>query len=630
MKKNGLLIFLFLFLFAAPTYAQTPVDACALLDEPDVWAIMSTSLEMHLRQICGRPMPAVAPSPYWSAEPIAALSGKGDDVLVNDRSGDSVSRSTQSECSITVRSSDGLLLAGWNDSTHYTGAAGSSFAGFGISTDGGAVWTDGGAISGGTVGSPLGDPDVNVGSDGTLWFSCMIGTNVSTGLMATKAPVGGGFGQPIIVHTGPSDDKVLMTIDKTGGAYDGNVYLCAVDFNNFFSFNLFCAASSNGATFGAPVSICPSCAAGSYQAPYPTVGPDGTLYVAWVAFNGSNAQIQIAKSTNGGAGFERLTNPMAAFPPSLETQATNYCGRNALNGNIRYMDFPSLAVAPDGVVHLLFSRHGTGADSADIFYVKSSDDGQTWTTPMRINDDQTANDQFFPTIVANPNGVILAYWYDRRDAPSNINYGVYLSRSLDGGDTWLTNVPVSDVLSPPYSGSDTADCYMGDYNKAVADDENLYVIWSDNRLQIGGHPDPDVYFEAVPVCDNAGFQVALDPPAGTYSTEETPLQVTLQITGDDPACVTEGTLYYTTDGSAPDADSPVYDGPISLTADTLLRVRPLTCCGQIRDEVSAQYVFEAPADDDTVNDDDNDDDNADDDAADDDGGDDDDSGSCGC
>ena len=321
---------------------------------------------------------------------------------------------------------------------------------------------------------------------------------------------------------------------------------------------------------------------------------------------------------------------MAAFAPSLDTQATYYCGRNALNGNIRYMDFPSLAVAPDGVVHLLYSRHGQGADCADILYVKSDDGGQSWTTPVRINDDQTANDQFFPTIAVNPNGVVLAYWYDRRDAPSNINYGVYFSRSLDGGDTWLPNVPVSDVLSPPYSGDDTATCYMGDYNKTVADEENLYVIWSDNRLQIGGHADPNVYFEAVPVCDNIGFQVSIDPPAGTYSTVETPLTVTLQTTGDDPACVTESTLYYTTDGSAPGTDSAVYDGPIELTADTLLRVLPLTCCGQMRDEVSAQYVFTVPTDDDDSADDDNGDDDDSAGSGTDDDNDDNDSGSCGC
>ena len=639
MKTHGFFFLLMIFLFVfqpAAAFSQEP--ACWLLDEPQARNIMTSTLEMQLLKACGHWQPDAFSTVGQTDKSNTPQSFKADDVLVNDPTGDPIVNRTQSECALALRPSDGNLVGGWNDSSHSDIPSPSSFCGYGTSDDGGLTWTDGGPILATGIGDILGDPDIAVDSAGTFWYSAMVNHgSFKYGLVVTKSIDGGfTFGSPVLAHAGSSDDKVLMAIDSTGGAHDGNIYVCAVDFSTFSSFNLFCTTSTNGgASFGAAKSICPTCSAGSYQAPYPVVGPDGTLYVAWSAFiTQSITQIQISQSTDGGQSFQRLPDPMAGFTASSNSTASIQCGRNALNGKVRYMDFASLAVGQDGVLHILYSQNGAGDDDADIMYV-NSEDGQTWSVPLKINDDATESDNFMPTLAVNENGILGAYWYDRREDASNFDYKIYGSRSLDGGAAWTVNVAISDDASEPYSGADTSNCYMSDYNKTVADQDSLYVIWSDNRRITATKPDPDVYFDILPLCDNENAAAVFDPPGGTYTKDEAPLTIGLTVENDDPDCPWPGAIYYTTDGSEPTTASTLYDLPFAVGQDTEIRVLPFTCCDQELPEQSASYLFEGDDDDDTGDDDDDDetmpddDDNDDSDEDSDDGDENDDSG-CGC
>src|SRR6266511_2161389 len=48
---------------------------------------------------------------------------------------------------------------------------------------------------------------------------------------------------------------------------------------------------------------------------------------------------------------------------------------------------PSLKVGSDGVAYLAFTGWGGSVTQSDIFFTKSLDGGQTWTTPVRVNND---------------------------------------------------------------------------------------------------------------------------------------------------------------------------------------------------------------------------------------------------
>ena len=82
-----------------------------------------------------------------------------------------------------------------------------------------------------------------------------------------------------------------------------------------------------------------------------------------------------------------------------------------------------------------------------------------------MNDDRTNNDQFFPAIAVNGQGVIQVIWYDRRHDPNNLLIDVYSAKSTDDGVSFHANQRVTTVSSPPAVGYDPflPSNSMGDY-----------------------------------------------------------------------------------------------------------------------------------------------------------------------
>jgi Chitobiase/beta-hexosaminidase C-terminal domain len=578
-----------LVLFATTSFAGEPIDPCELLDDPATRGMMSGAFEVSLMERCGE-FPVLESE--GAGELVLMTIPNGNDVQVNDSSTDVPTDAvTQSECAVGVRPSDGMLVASWNDSFHnsHFPPGPQAFMGYGYSTDGGLTWTDLGGVEGAPVAKFRGDPDVAVDANDDFFLSGIS----SAGIIAVKYSEGV-LDPAVSVHAGGSDDKCLMAIDNSGGVADGNIYVCWVDFAAP-GFPIFCSTSTNGgASFGAAVNVCPTCGSESAQAPFPKVAPNGDLYVSWYYYNTwppTQAQIKISRSTDQGASFTNLTSPTSTFDPSMDASATSSCFRPALNGGIRYADFPSMAIDPNGDIHVLYSHLGTGGDDADVFYTRSQDDGATWSAEVKLHDDSTTSDQFLPTIISNPNGILAAYWYDRREDASNLQFKIYGTRSLDGGATWTANEAISDVASTPWSGDETAYCYMGDYNKGDADEDFFYYIWSDNRNTVAGHPDPDVWLEARPVCDNLEAAVLFDPIAGKIPPSDQPITVSIELTGDDPDCPEDGMVYYTTDGSEPTTASDLYTGPIAVSGTTQIKALAISCCGQDLGTFAAGYTF---------------------------------------
>jgi hypothetical protein len=85
---------------------------------------------------------------------------------------------------------------------------------------------------------------------------------------------------------------------------------------------------------------------------------------------------------------------------------------------------------------------------ARILFTYSSDRGDNWSAP-RVLDDVPLNlayvpDSFMPTLAVNKDGVIGLTWNDRRDNPDNIGYFTRFAASLDGGESWLPSMRVSE------------------------------------------------------------------------------------------------------------------------------------------------------------------------------------------
>jgi hypothetical protein len=83
--------------------------------------------------------------------------------------------------------------------------------------------------------------------------------------------------------------------------------------------------------------------------------------------------------------------------------------------------------------------------SANILLQRSTDDGQTWSDPVIIDDDDPAQafTSFYPQMGVAPNGRVDVVWQDNRDQ-HDYHFQVQYTYSTDGGATWAHNVAVTD------------------------------------------------------------------------------------------------------------------------------------------------------------------------------------------
>jgi hypothetical protein len=132
-------------------------------------------------------------------------------------------------------------------------------------------------------------------------------------------------------------------------------------------------------------------------------------------------------------------------------------------------------------------------DQRDVF-VRYSDGGATWSSPIRVNDDPAWFDDWLPEVAVGADGMPYVLWYDWRDATANCGGSsqIYVSRSTDGGATWQPSQPASSAASPWTSVSSNIAPNQGDYNAITADDRYVRPAWADGRSG-----NADVYTTAI-------------------------------------------------------------------------------------------------------------------------------------
>jgi hypothetical protein len=147
----------------------------------------------------------------------------------------------------------------------------------------------------------------------------------------------------------------------------------------------------------------------------------------------------------------------------------------------------------NGNVYMLCSvERDFGGDPLDVMFVRSTDGGETWSMPLRVNDDESSDNwQWFGTMSVAPNGRIDAVWLDTRDAfPGSVKSSLYYSYSIDGGETFSPNERLSDLFDP-HVGWPQQD-KMGDYFHMVSDECCVHLAWA-NTL----NGEQDVYYTQI-------------------------------------------------------------------------------------------------------------------------------------
>ncbi len=468
------------------------------------------------------------PEPLNSIQQPPQPSLSFNNLRVNDPSTDMPEQTTQSETTIALYR-ETVLVAFVDTGQFLPRTIGvSSLSGYARSDDGGQTFTDLGRVPPGPRSVGFSDPSLGVDSKGVFYFANIHqipGPRTQSFMGVAKSTDDGRtFSAAVLVSgTGPTDvhfqDKELIAVDNTGGRFDGNLYMAWTEFAPSGSQILLVRSTDGGQTFSTPLILSTG---EPVQGATPAIGPNGEVYVAWISFD-SGRPLKLRRSDDGGVTFGPSVT-VAQIARTFDPQATNDCRRQALKGGIRILELPAVAVDRSPTSPFRNSLYvtyqsdpdGSGPDMSDVFVVTSSDGGQTFSAPLRVNDDQTQTDQFMPTLVVAPDGTVGVMWYDRRLDSENRKIDVYFSRSRDGGKTFEPNQRVTDISFdvPPTFGQPTSSgnfdlqrgiCYMGDYNQMAADEKFFYLAWGDNRTILktptypNGRPDPDVYFTKIPV-----------------------------------------------------------------------------------------------------------------------------------
>jgi hypothetical protein len=461
--------------------------------------------------------------PTGSGDAVTGDEPSPPNILVSNRTCSGPTSCTHSESMVfaSPKAGDHTVVVNYND--HNAG----QYSGTSYSTDGGSTFTE-------ILPPPFasghntnfGDPIVIFNSKLNLWFAGDLVTGCGgQGIGLWKSTDGQTWTVASCAHNNSGDDRESMWVDNSpySSAY-GRMYISWNDFN-VGGGALFVTHSDDGITWSTPVQVAngsPFIRDVQITGTLPGQIPPSATWKSPVFLEGmdegsgglTTRQNVIYRSTDGG-----VTWTSATQGPRFNPVGDSTCGYFAkVNPIWRHMGWGEPAVGPNGVVHYAYAGKGTvSGDNGDIFYVRSTDNGLTWSAPIKLNDDSGGSfkTQWMPSVSVNysptsplPQAKVTVSWYDRRAATSACNavtdpgcsYERYGIQSADNGATWGANFAISDglIAEPDQQDSGVQGCYAGDYDYSTALGNSAYVTWTDGRVSIGGVHVQNVEFAKVP------------------------------------------------------------------------------------------------------------------------------------
>lgn len=357
-------------------------------------------------------------------------------------------------------------------------AAGSNHDYFYVSSDAGKTWTQKQMSS---MWGESGDPSVIYDAIGNLYYSHL---SNSSGYWLARIVIqrstnngqswdydaGIGYNPPY-----RQQDKEWLGIDLTNSPYRNNIYIAWTEFDKYGSTSsidssriLFSRSTNSGQSWSAPIRI--STRGGdcidsdnTVEGCVSAVGPNGEVYLSWAGPLG----LIFDKSSNGGVTFGKdikVADLTAGWDFGIP--GISRCNGFPVTGS-------DISNSPyRGNIYINWSDQIDG--DTDIFFAKSTDGGNTWSSPKKVNNDFLKRHQFFNWMSVDPiTGKIYIIFYDRRDNldPNSLQTHVYLAKSDDGGETFK-NFRVTD--SPFFPNSKI---FFGDYTNITAYNGKIYPIW---------------------------------------------------------------------------------------------------------------------------------------------------------
>ncbi len=261
------------------------------------------------------------------------------------------------------------------------------------------------------------------------------------------------------------------------------------------------------AAVGAFSAATPFTTAGNYAVP--SVGPNGEFTVTWMNPAGGQgpADVLFDRDLDGLVGG--LTFGTDTIITSSEAGGFDFIPATPDRSTFAspYLAYDRSTSPHSGRLYCAYADEAPAeSNDLNIFVRFSDDNGTTWSTPTRVNDDTGTNSQFFQSIsVDQTNGNVYLSWYDARndvgaggtnsDGVPNTDVETFMAVSVDGAASFGPNFLVSTAASNQARDVNDPGNDFGDYAGITVHNNVAYVIWADNSNSTGDNPDGRTTFD---------------------------------------------------------------------------------------------------------------------------------------
>jgi hypothetical protein len=440
-----------------------------------------------------------------------------------------------------------------------------------VSTDGGATFTRLTKTNGQSpFSNTLGDPVMLYNRPTATWFAIWLDIGCGgqgIGGYKSTTPADPNSWTHFCVHTASGDDRESGWTDQNPNSpFFGRMYVSWNDFG--VGGNLKVRYSTdNGLTWNNERQLAP---ATPFMRDVQITGDqNGDVYVASMNEMGgglTNRANVFYKSTDGGNSWTKTyTGPTFPGPGSTTCASNSYFACMFSGPSFwRHMGWGQPAVLNGVVSYVYDSRNTSNGDAGNVFYIRSTDGGVTFSAPFQLNSDTTTRPQWQPNLSVGADGSLVAVWYDGREAttctkgnPSVPCYRMWARKSLDNGATWMPDEPFSDVVTPLPGQPDPniVTEYAGDYDYSFAGGAAHIHTWTDGRIAINSASQQDPFVDQDPI-GGSGENITLDARARTRNGNTTVLLRWSPAENDgDINVLRDGTVVQTTadDGKTKDS-----------------------------------------------------------------------------
>jgi len=389
----------------------------------------------------------------------------------------------QNEPAVRISRKDpNRVVAAWRDFRYGIDPVANRRVGYSYSTDGGTTWSVPQLLDSTLLGSDYfknSDPVIAVDTAGNFYISVItIGSSTGNLALALYKSTDGGvtFPNAYIAAAVADEDKEWIVSDLSPASpYNNLLYITWTRFSSTVRIE-FTKSTSGGVNWTNAVHVSDPNHSGQGSNSCSSV--DGQINVVWAGGTFNTTTIYYDKSTDGGDTF------------GIDTAIADGPDPNGLPNNVN--TFPSIACDLSnspyrGYLYCVFSDNRNG--DADVFLIRSTNNGQSWSLPVRVNNDSLGNGkiQYWPWVAVNDAGNVAVLFMDTRNTANNSMIEAYVARSSDGGATF-TNEQLSSQPSPTVTpGSNVR---FGDYICVDYLGNRVVPVWTDERA--GGY-DMEIY-----------------------------------------------------------------------------------------------------------------------------------------